>query len=145
MTEQEKWDYIIALDEEFLLGGVILSEWTTFLARDAETAFCSGANLSSILAALAAVESHLRYEYFSNENTKGWGLSTLINRATLPLELSDKLHLLRRFRNKWVHVEKPVEDDHLLEKPDYHEAELEEMARLAIKSMLEVLYLEQFV
>ncbi|MFZ2444800.1 MAG: hypothetical protein WAW37_00440 [Syntrophobacteraceae bacterium] len=145
MTEQEKWNYIIELDEELLLGGVILSEWSTFLARDAEIAFCSGANLSAILAAQAAVESHLRYEYFDPEKTKGWGLFRLIGHAPLPLDLKDNLHSLRRFRNKWVHVEAPTQDDHLLEKPEYYEAELEEMSKLAIRSMLRVLYAEPFV
>ncbi len=145
MTEQEKWNYIITIDEELLLGGVILSEWSTFLARDAEIAFCSGANLSAILAAQAAVESHLRYEYFGSKNTKGLGLSELIGHAPLPLDLKDNLHSLRRFRNKWIHVENPRRDDHLLERPEYHEAELEEMAKLAIRSMLRVLYTEQFV
>ena len=39
MNEQEKWEYINELDEEFLIGNVILSEWSVFLTRDAETAF----------------------------------------------------------------------------------------------------------
>lgn len=145
MMEQQKWDYLVSLHDEFHLGGTILSEWTVFIIRDAETAFCCGADLSAILAALAAVESHLRYEYFSNQNTKGWGLSKLIDRAALPLGLSDELHSLRRLRNKWVHVENPTEDDHLLEKPEYHEAELRKAAGLAMQSMIRVLYLEQCV
>lgn len=78
MTEEEKWDYINQLDEEFLLGGVILSEWTSFLVRDAEIAFCSGANLSSILACQAAVESHLRFDYFDPIKSKGWGFYIMI-------------------------------------------------------------------
>ena len=145
MTEQEKWDYILALDEELLIGGVILSEWSTFLARDAENAFCAGAHLSAILAAQAAVESHLRYEYFDPAESKGWGLFQLLDRAPVPNDLKDDLHTLRCFRNQWVHVGDPSEDSHLLEKPEYHEAKLEEMAKLAIRSMLRVLYLEQFV
>lgn len=48
MTEEQKRDYILQLDEELLLGGVMLSEWTTFLAKDAETAFCSGAGAAPI-------------------------------------------------------------------------------------------------
>jgi hypothetical protein len=141
MIEQEKWDYINALDDELLLGGVVLSEWSTFLARDAETAFCAGANL----AAQAAVESHLRYEYFEASKTKGWGLYRLLEDVPLPHDLKDDLHKLRQFRNRWVHVEDPFQDEHLLEKPEYHEAELEETAKLAIKSMLRVLYMEQWL
>lgn len=70
MKEQDKWDYIIDLDEELLLGGVILSEWTTYLAKDAEIAFCNVANLSSILACQAAIESHLRFDYFDSKESK---------------------------------------------------------------------------
>lgn len=145
MTEQEKWNFIIALDEELLLGGVVLSEWSTFLARDAEIAFCSGANLSALLTAQAAIESHLRYEFFDAKKTKGWCFSKLINHVLLPADLKNNLHLLRRFRNKWVHVDNPEKDSDLLERPDYHADELEKMAKLAIESMLRILYLEQFV
>ncbi len=145
MTQQEKWDYILALDEELLQGGVAISEWSTFLARDAETAFCSGAHLASILAAQAAIESHLRYEYLDPVEVKGWGLSRMLDSVSLPVDLKDDLHRLRKFRNRWVHVEYPTEDKHLLEKPDYHESELEETSKLAIRSMLRVLYSAQWL
>lgn len=145
MTEQEKWDYILALDEELLLGGVILSEWSTFLARDAETAFCAGAHLSAILTAQAAIECHLRYEHFNPAESKGWGLFQMLQRLEIPDDLYNDLHRLRLFRNQWVHVGNPQEDDHLLEKPEYHEIELEEMSKLAVRSMLRVLYLEQWI
>ena len=64
MNEQEKWDYINQLDDELLLGGVMLSEWSTLIARDAEIAFCKGANLSAIITSSAVIESHLRYIFF---------------------------------------------------------------------------------
>jgi len=118
MIEQEKWDYINALDHELLLGGVVLSEWSTFLARDAETAFCAGANLAVILAAQAAIESHLRYEYFEESETKGWGLYRLLEVVPLPPDLRDDIHELRQFRNQWVHVKDPSQDKQLLEKPE---------------------------
>lgn len=145
MTEQEKWDYILALDDELLRGGVMLSEWATFLVRDAETAFCSGAHLASILAAQAAIECHLRYEYFDPAQSKGWGLFQLLEHAPIPSGLKDDLHTLRRFRNRWVHVADPHQDEDLLSRPEYHEEGLEEMARLAIRSMLRIIYLEQWV
>ena len=64
MTEDERRAFICALDEELLKGGIILSEWTTFLAKDAEEALCLGAYLASILTAAAAIESHLRFECY---------------------------------------------------------------------------------
>ncbi|HVN49129.1 MAG TPA: hypothetical protein VMU30_09970 [Bacteroidota bacterium] len=104
MSEEERWKYINLLDEELLKGGVILSEWSTFLSRDAETAFCAGAYLSAILSAQAAVESHLRYEYFNGEDTKWWGFGRLIEevqkRTSLDSDLLADIEMLRIFRNK---------------------------------------------
>ena len=140
MTEGQKWDYINRLDEELLLGGVILSEWTTFLAKDAETAFCSGAYLASILASQAAIESHLRYDHFNSTKTKGWSFYDLIEKANLRIELTKELHNLRKYRNKWVHVNDPANDNDLLERPEYYETELADFAKEAIRTMLKVLY-----
>lgn len=145
MTEKQKWEYINRLDEELLLGGVVLSEWTTFLAKDAEIAFCSGAYLSSILASQASIESHLRYEYFSGNTSKNWSLYNLIENSQLDCNLKSELHDLRKYRNKWVHVNEVEEDSQLLEKPEYFEAELLETSKKAIKSMLRVLYSNQLV
>ena len=145
MTEQEKCDYVLALHEDLLFGGVILSEWSTFLARDAETAFCTGAHLSAVLTAQAAIECHLRYEYFNPVESKGWGLYQMLQNVVVPDDLHNDLQNLRHFRNRWVHVGNPREDNHLLSKPEYQEVELEEMAKLAIRSMLRVLYLEQWI
>ena len=145
MTEQDKWDYINNLDEELLLGGIILSEWTTFLVKDAETAFCANANLASILACQAAIESHLRFEYFNTAESKGWGFYQLIENSCLNQELKLQLHELRIFRNKWVHVKDPSEDSDLLERPKYHENELFLVAKKSIRTMLEILYNEPYI
>jgi len=140
MTEEQKWDYINQLDRELLHGGVILSEWTTFLAKDAETAFCSGAYLASILASQAAIESHLRYDHFNLIETKCWSFFDLIEKANLGSELTKELHNLRKYRNKWVHVNDPANDNDLLERPDYHEKELADFSKVTIMTMLKVLY-----
>jgi hypothetical protein len=145
MTEEEKWYYINQLDEELLLGGVILSEWTTFLAKDAETAFCSGAYLASILVSQSAIESHFRYDYFNLADTKRWSFYDLIEKANLDSELKKELHNLRIYRNKWVHVNDPSNDNELLERPEYYEAELEEFSKSTIKTMLKILYINQDV
>lgn len=145
MSEQERWDYIAELDEKLLKGGVVLSEWTTFLAKDAETAFCSGANLSSILTCQAALESHLRYEYFDVKESKGWSFYQLIEKSSLSQEFKSELHELRKYRNKWVHVDDPSADSDLLSKPDYHEEEIMHFAKKAILILLKNLYSNQWV
>ena len=145
MTEQEKWDYINKLDEELLQGGVMLSEWSAFLAKDAEIAFCANANLASILTCQAAVESHLRFDYFTPEQSKGWGFYQLIENSSLATDLKDELHELRKFRNTWVHVKDPSNDSDLLARPEHYENELEQFAKKSIRIMLKVLYNEPYI
>lgn len=142
MTQDEKWNFILKLDEELLVGGVILSEWSTFLIRDADTAFASGAHLAAILTALASIESHLKYEYGSKQRER---LVQLIDAASITEELRAELHALRRYRNQWVHVTDPHEDADLLSNPEAHEAELEQMATRAIRALRQIIYTEQWI
>lgn len=145
MTVDQKWDYINQLDEELLLGGVILSEWTAFLVKDAQIAFCSGAYLASILASQSAIESHLRYDYFNPHETKGWSFYDLIQKSNLNEEVKRDLHGLRKYRNKWVHVNDPANDNELLERPEYYETELADISKTTIRTMLKVLYSSPWV
>ena len=142
MNEQDKWDFINKLDEELLKGGVMLSEWSTFLIRDADVAFASGANLAALLTSLAGVESHLKYEYGESKRER---LVDLIDKAPIESDLSQDLHRLRKYRNKWVHVDEPSQDEHLLSNPEENEQELETMATLAIKSLRRTIYTEQCI
>jgi hypothetical protein len=142
MNENEKWDFINKLDEELLVGGVILSEWSTFLIRDADTAFAAGAHLAAILTALAGIESHLKYEYGSEQRER---LVQLIDAASITDELRAELHELRRYRNRWVHVSDPHDDANLLSRPEAHEAELEQMATRAIRALRQTIYTEQWI
>ncbi len=145
MSPEEKQEYINKLDEELLIGGVMLSEWSTFLIRDTDTAFCSGASLAAILVSQAAIESHLRFEYSDAQKTGNVGFYNLIENSPIPDELKSNLHKLRKYRNKWIHVNDPHEDDDLLSKPEYYESELEVMAKFAVKVLREVIYLEQYI
>lgn len=142
MTEQDKWDFINQLDEDLLKGGVMLSEWSTFLIRDADVAFTSGANLAALLTALAGIESHLKYEYGEKKRER---LVDLIDKAPIEEDLRRELHRLRRYRNMWVHVDDPSDDETLLSDTGKHERELEEMAILAIKSLRRTIYTEQWI
>ncbi len=51
------------------------------------------------------------------------------------------LHRIRRFRNGWVHVNDPHDDDDLLARPEYHEKQLEEFATFTIEQLRRVIYL----
>lgn len=144
MTQQEKWDFINRLDHELLIGGVMLSEWATFLIRDSDVAFCSGANLAAILTAQAAIETHFRFEYFDTTRRRN-SFFNLIETSSIPGELKIRLHTLRKYRNQWVHVNDPHSDEELLTKPSDYEVELEEMAKFALRVLRETIYLDQFV
>ncbi|WP_035359455.1 hypothetical protein [Edaphobacter aggregans] len=142
MNEEERWHLLVVLDDELLTGGVILSEWCSFITREADTAFAKGAYLASILASVSAIETHLRSE---NMQTGRKRLVELIDSAGLKPELAQDLHKLRRYRNKWVHVEAPWDDEALVEDPGRYEKELEEMAFVAVKALRQTIYFYQWV
>jgi hypothetical protein len=140
MIEQERWDYLLKLDEELLVGGVILSEWCSMIVREADTAYARGAHLASILTAVSGIETYLRSESGGRSR-----LVELIDEAPIPAELKTKLHELRRYRNKWVHVEEPWDDQPLLEHPERFEAELEQKAQFAARVLRETIYSDQWL
>jgi len=141
MTEEDKWQYLVDLDERFLQGGVILSEWATFLIKDADMAFVGGAHLASIITGLAGVETHLRGDGGSRKQR----LVELINAADLEEDLKQELQILRKYRNKLVHVADPWDDETLLELPEEHESELEEMARRCAVALRRTIYTNPWV
>ena len=141
MTEEEKWQYLVELDEHLLQGGVIVSEWATFLIRDADMAFIGGASLASIITGLAGVETHLRGEGGSSKQR----LAELIDGSDLEEGLKQELQVLRKYRNKWVHVADPWDDDALLESPERHESELEEMARRCAVALRRTVYTNPWI
>lgn len=139
---EERWAYLAQLDDELLRGGVILPEWCAMIVRHADLAYVHGAFLASILTAVSAIETHLRSE---SDQSKKARLVDLINTAGLPLDGTKKLHDLRVYRNRWVHVDEPWEDQLPLENPKAVEDELEGKATEAMRLLREVLYRDQWV
>jgi uncharacterized alpha-E superfamily protein len=142
MDEDERWRFLVALDEELLRGGALLSEWCSFIVREADTGFAKGANLASILTAVSAVETYLRSEYAQTGRER---LSELIELARLDPGLAADLHELRRYRNKWVHVDEPWEDASLLDRPEDCDQELAQMAQFAARALRRTIYENQWV
>jgi len=124
MNEEESWQYLVDLDERLLRGGVMLSEWTVFLIKEADGALVNGAQLASIFAGLAGVESHLRSESCMRRKR----LVDVIEESGFEEDLKAELQGLRRFRNEWVHVADPSGDQSPLAAPQRHEREIEDMA-----------------
>lgn len=142
MEDEDPWDFLCKLDEELLIGGVILSEWCSFIVRDHDTAFAGGAYLSSILTAVSGVETYLRSEYGGERRAS---LHDLINLSPIKQELKDDLHRLRKYRNKWVHVEAPWFDEEVLSDPEKYEKELEEMGKFAARVLRRTIYENQWL
>ena len=137
MNPDDRWSHLIALDEKLLKGGVVLSEWCSFIVREADTAFVNSAHLASILTAVSGIETYLRSEYAKNGRAR---LIELIDLSPIPDALKDNLHRLRKYRNKWVHIDEPWDDSELLENPETTEEELEEMALFAARLLRETIY-----
>jgi len=137
MNREERWSHLVALDEELLKGGVILSEWCSFIVRETDTAFVNGAHLASTLTAVSGIETYLRSEYAQTTKNR---LFKLIDESPIDDSLKSGLHKLRKYRNKWVHVDDPWKDESLLESPEAHERELEEMAFFAARLLRQTIY-----
>ena len=142
MNPDMRSDLLLALDEDLLKGGVILSEWCTFIVNDADTAYVAGAFLASILTAMSGIETYLRAEQPEPSRSR---IIDLIEGSDLPIDLKEDLHLLRRYRNQWVHVKDPADDELLLAEPVRIERELERMAHLAARSLRRTIYSAQCV
>jgi hypothetical protein len=142
MTEDERWKLILRLDDELLIGGVVLSEWCSFIVREADSAFVTGANLASILTSVSGIETYLRTEYGQK---KKQSLFDLVETAPLEPALRDDVHKLRKYRNKWVHVGDPRDDADIQTHPEKYEEELEDMALFAATVLRRMLYENQLI
>jgi hypothetical protein len=139
---QDAWEYLISLDDELLRGGVILSEWCSEIVRQCDLAFVGGAYLGVILTAVSGAETYLRSEYSESKQQR---LYALIDNAPIPDDLREDLHRLRKYRNRWVHVEEPWDDEALLDSPELVADELEEMARFAVRVLRKTIYENQWI
>lgn len=142
MNKVEREQFLIDLDEELLRGGIILSEWCTVIVQETDLAFVGGADLATIITALAGVETYLRSEYGSK---RGDASHKLIDASPLDDDLKQDLHLIRRFRNKWVHVSDPWDDQHLLDRPHEIGKELASMAEMAVRALRRTIYENQWI
>lgn len=142
MNKEESWQYLNSLDDKLLHGGVILSEWCTLIVRETDIAFVNSANLAVILTAVSAIETNLRSEYANNNSAN---LFALINDSPIREDLKLELHKLRKYRNRWVHVNAPWDDDIQIDPSSEILMELEEMAMFAAYLLRRTIYENQWV
>jgi hypothetical protein len=141
MSETERSGFLMALDSELLKGGVTLSEWCSFIVCECDVAFIAGANLATIVTAMAGIETYLRAEYSLGERASFFDL---IKRAPLANDLKREIDILRKYRNRWVHVADPENDQDLLDHPERYSQELEEVGRQAVRTLRRTIYENQF-
>lgn len=141
-TQADRTALLLQLDDKLLKGGVVLSEWCAFLVRESDEAFEAGAYLASLLTALAAIETFLRSEVPGGKKKR---LVDLIEASGLDPQLIGTLSDLRLYRNKWVHVDDPSNDEELLRSPEVIEQELESKAFAGIRALRRVVYSRQWV
>ncbi len=142
MNENARWAFITTLDDELLKGGATISEWCAFIIRDCDYAFVGGAYLATVISATAAIETYLRAEYGGGKRIR---LVELIDNAPIQNELREDIHKLRKYRNKWVHVATPEDDEEILQNLEAYEAQLEEWAKLAQRTLRRTIYENQWV
>lgn len=142
LTTAEKWAFINELDDELLNGGATMSEWCVLIVRECDYAFVAGANLATIITAVAAIETYLRAEYACNHRIH---LTDLIDQSPINQSLRDQIHNLRKYRNKWVHISSPENDKKVLNSGENYEKELEGWAKLAQRILRLTSYENKFI
>ena len=142
MDIDEREAFFLEQEEKLLIGGASFSEWCTFISKDVYSAFINGADIATILTAMACIETYLKSE---NAECRDMSLIDLIDRDGM---LTDKekqeLHILRKYRNGWVHADR-IDDTELLVSEVKYKKELKEMSFLSVQLLLKVLFSNQFV
>lgn len=142
MNRNEREKYFLKQEDELLKGGVAFSEWCTLISKSVYDAFVNGADLATIITATTCIETYLKTE---NPGSNKKNLAQLIDAEPfLSDEEKSQLHILRKYRNGWVHADR-LDDSDLLENEEKYQKELEEMALLSVKMLLTVLFSHPFV
>lgn len=142
MNKAEREEYFFQQEDELLKGGAAFSEWCTFISKSVYDAFVNGADLATIITAVTCIETYLKTE---NLDSKKKNLSQLIDEEPfLSDEDKSQLHILRKYRNGWVHADR-LDDIDLLENEERYQQELETMALLSIRMLLIVLFSHPFI
>lgn len=137
MNRDERERYFAEQEDTLLRGGVSISEWCTFISKSVYDAFVNGADLATVITSMACIETFFKTEYPENKDKS---LAQLIDEASfLDEEEIENLHLLRRYRNSWVHADR-LDDTEILTDDTAFYTEAEEMAILSVKMLLTVLF-----
>ena len=126
---------LLNIQNEVLKGGICVQDWTTFQLENAYISYCAGANLSCIIMCQAAIESFMR----DDEQLSCRSFYDLIENCSYNLEIKKRLHQLRNYRNKWIHINE--QDNEFI----INEEELNNMALFSYRLALEVFHYYPFI
>lgn len=142
MNREDREKFFIEQEERLLVGGAAFSEWCTFMSKSVYDAFINGADVATVITALACIETYFRTEdNFSRKKN----LHTLIEEYPfLDDDERQQLHKLRKYRNRWVHMNS-IDDSGILMNEEVYLKEAEEMALLSVKLLLTVLFSHPFI
>lgn len=133
MNKREK--VLLDIQEDVLKGGICVQDWTTFQLENAFISYCAGATLSCVIMCQTAIESYMRDDEQLNDRS----FYKLIDNSSFDQEMKIKLHKLREYRNKWVHMNEQVNEFVI----DYKE--LDDMAQFSYRLALNVFHYYPFI
>ena len=137
----DRQDHIDHLYETHSLNKQIEgNDWAIFILNEASQSFIHQADLPTLLTAVTAIEATLRK---SLNKTDLASLKTMIDESSLNFELKDRLHMLRKYRNQWVHQKQLAEKADITTDIYQIEVELEDMAYFALKCGYECVYWQE--
>ena len=126
---------LLDIQDDVLKGGICVQDWTTFQLENAYISYCAGANLSCIVMCQATIESFMR----DDEQLSDRSFYDLIENSSYNQDMKEKLHTLRKYRNKWTHINEQ-NNEFLID-----EKELEELALFSYRLALEVFHYYPFI
>lgn len=132
----QRENLLMQIQEEVLKGGICMQDWTTFQLENAYIAFCSNANLACILMCQAAIESYMR----DDEQLSDRSFYDLIEHCSYDNEMKLKLHRLRMYRNKWIHINEQNNCNFQI-----NDEELKEMSVFSYRLALEVFHYYPYI
>ncbi|HEY5583240.1 MAG TPA: hypothetical protein VIK78_01970 [Ruminiclostridium sp.] len=142
MNKEEREYFFIQQEESLLKGGASLSEWCTFMSKSVYVAFVNGADLATIITVMACIETYFKTEELSMQKKN---LAFLIDKYPFLGEKGkENLHMLRKYRNRWVHID-CIDDTPVLKNEDIFIDEVQRMACLSIEMLLTVLFSHPYI
>ncbi|HVA51169.1 MAG TPA: hypothetical protein VNH11_32810 [Pirellulales bacterium] len=140
MSDERRWEWLVQLDDELLMGGIMTSDFAAELIRNADLCFVHDAFVACLITCGATIETWLR-----EEGTHGNRFVDLIDASDFDAATKTEMHALRKERNLWVHIDDPWEDHDVEEQYSNGHSELKAKCESALRLMRTVVYSTPFV